>query len=173
MPSVTPVRRVRHGLAATALVAWSGSVPAAASAPVFGLRPPLSLPQTLRGTVQVPAQGEGMANTAAPKAADTLRELYPRLAVCWEAPAGLARFERTEITARFALRRDGSVIGVPRITFSTQPPDSRARLVLEQATLDAIRRCTPIKITPALGGAIAGRPIALRFVYQGPKGQGV
>ncbi|MFD1281403.1 hypothetical protein [Methylobacterium goesingense] len=146
---------------------------------------PLTLPETLKGTVQVPLNGprNGMADSPrtpdgekAPdgrKPADTLQELYPVLAACWEIPEGLSRFERTEITARFALRRDGSVIGTPRVTFSTQNSDTRAYRILTDATLAAIRRCTPARITPALGAAIAGRPIALRFIYQGPKGQGV
>lgn len=134
----------------------------------------LALPQDLRVTVQ--AEG-GMSHAGphpdAVRPIDTLQKLYPALAACWEVPAGLSRFERTEITARFALRRDGSVIGTPRVTFATQDPDTRARAVLTQATLEAIRRCTPVRVTPALGGAIAGRPIALRFVYQGPTGQGI
>jgi hypothetical protein len=142
-----------------------GVAASALGAPTTG---PLTLPETLRGTVQVPQQG--MAETGA---ADTLKALYPILAACWEVPPGLARFERTEITARFSLRRDGSVIGTPRVTFSTQGTDTRAYRILTDATLAAIRRCTPARITPALGAAIAGRPIALRFVYQGPKGQGV
>ena len=104
---------------------------------------------------------------------ETLRALYPALAACWRSPAGLARLERTEVTARFALRRDGSVIGEPRITFATQPTDSKAFQLLADAARDAIRRCPPAAITPGLGGAIAGRPIALRFIYEGPKGQGV
>lgn len=139
---------------------------------------PRNLPQTLRGTVQVPIQGatNGLAGPGTQgdrPAADTLTALYPRLAACWETPPGLARVEGAQITARLSLRRDGSVIGVPRITFASEPPDSRTRAVLVQAALDAIRRCTPVRVTPALGGAIAGRPIALRFVYHGPKGQGV
>lgn len=142
-----------------------GVAASAQGAPTTG---PLTLPETLRGTVQVPQPG-----LAGPGAADTLRDLYPVLAACWEVPPGLARFERTEITARFALRRDGSVIGTPRVTFSTQQSDTRAYKILTEATLAAIRRCTPARITPALGAAIAGRPIALRFIYQGPKGQGV
>ncbi|MCJ2047508.1 hypothetical protein MKK58_23635 [Methylobacterium sp. J-078] len=133
----------------------------------------MTLPETLRGTVQVPQQEVPRPGMAGPQPADTLKELYPVLAACWEVPPGLARFERTEITARFALRRDGSVIGTPRVTFSTQNSDTRAYRILTDATLAAIRRCTPARITPALGAAIAGRPIALRFIYQGPKGQGV
>ena len=65
-----------------------GVAASALGAPATG---PLTLPETLRGTVQVPQQG--MAETGA---ADTLKELYPILAACWEVPPGLARFERTE-----------------------------------------------------------------------------
>ena len=53
------------------------------------------------------------------------------------------------------------------------PGDARTRDILIRATLDAIARCTPVRITPALGGAIAGRPLALRFIYDGPRGQGI
>ncbi len=153
-------------MAFLALVAWSGP---ALAAPPTG---PLTLPETLRGTVQVPQPARGMAqDTDAP--VDTLKALYPALAACWRVPEGLARFERTEITARFALRRDGSVIGTPRITFATEGGDGRARALLAEAAVAAIRRCTPARVTPALGAAIAGRPIALRFIHLGPKGQGI
>ncbi len=134
-------------------------------------RPPTPLPETLRGTVQVPVPN-GQAGKA-PAPINTLHDLFPALAACWQAPEGLAKFERTEITARFSLRRDGSVIGSPRITFSAVPGDGRAKALLTEAALSAIRRCTPLAITPGLGGAIAGRPLALRFIYEGPKGQGV
>ena len=133
-----------------------------------GIEPWRTLPQTLRGTQRVPLPASG---TAAP--ADTLRALYPALAACWKVPEGLGRFERAEITARLSLRRDGSVIGTPRITFAQAPGDERVREILVRATLDAIARCTPVRLTPGLGGAIAGRPRALRFIYDGPRGQGI
>ena len=143
-----------------------------AQASAYGpLQPPLPLPQTLRGTVHVPVAGDARAADA--ERVNTLRDLFPALASCWQPPEGLAKLERTEITTRFSLRRDGSVIGTPVITFSTVPTDTRARDVMTKATLDAIRRCTPARITDALGGAIAGRPLALRFIYDGPRGQGV
>jgi len=143
-------------------------MPAATGAGAFFRQPPLSLPETYRGTVQVP----GMARSP-DKPVDTLRDLIPALAACWQAPEGTAKFEHTEITARFSLRRDGSVIGTPRITFASVPGDARGVAILTQATLDAIRRCTPVAVTPALGGAIAGRPLAIRFVYAGPRGKGI
>ncbi|HJE24393.1 MAG TPA: hypothetical protein K8W01_12115 [Methylorubrum populi] len=134
-----------------------------------GIEPWRTLPQTLRGTQHVPLR----ASEAGQPPADTLKALYPALAACWKVPEGLGRFERAEITARLSLRRDGSVIGTPQITFAKTPGDTRARDILVRATLDAIARCTPVKVTPALGGAIAGRPLALRFIYDGPRGQGI
>jgi len=161
-----PGARKRTVLLVLALAAGNGSAPAV---PSTG---PLTLPETLRGTVQVPQPAQGMAQgPGAP--VDTLKALYPALAACWTVPEGLARFERTEITARFALRRDGSVIGTPRITFATEGGDGRARALLAEAAVAAIRRCTPARVTPALGAAIAGRPIALRFIHLGPRGQGI
>jgi hypothetical protein len=32
------------------------------------------------------------------------------------------------------------------------------------AITQALERCTPITFTPGMGGAVAGRPIAIRFV---------
>ena len=125
----------------------------------------LSLPQTLRGTVAVP-----LAQPPA-GAADTLAELYPVLAACWQPPAGLAGpvagSDDVEITARLSLRRDGSLIGTPRITYAAGfARDQRRALV--RATLEALAGCTPARITPGLGRAIAGRPVALRLIYRPP-----
>lgn len=124
---------------------------------------PLSLPQTLRATVAVPLADR----PAAP--ADTLAELYPALAACWRLPhlAGGIQGPDVEVTARLSLRRDGSLIGPPRITYAAGVTGGDRR-VLTQATLAALGHCTPARITPGLGRAIAGRPVALRFVYRPP-----
>ncbi|MBE7247128.1 MAG: hypothetical protein INR63_19465 [Actinomycetospora chiangmaiensis] len=124
---------------------------------------PLSLPQTLRATVAVPLKDQ----PAAP--ADTLAALYPALASCWSLPhlaAGI-RGPDVEITARLSLRRDGSLIGPPRITYAAGVAGSD-RPTLVRATLAALDHCTPARITAGLGRAIAGRPVALRFVYRPP-----
>ncbi|MGH1574404.1 hypothetical protein ACRAWG_31840 [Methylobacterium sp. P31] len=126
---------------------------------------PLSLPQTLRATIAVPV------SRMATKPADTLAELYPALAACWQVPTGLGRPSGgpgdIEITARLALRRDGSLIGPPRITYAAGVAGNQ-RATLVRGTLDALARCTPVHITLGLGEAIAGRPVALRFVYRPP-----
>lgn len=126
---------------------------------------PLSLPQTLRATIAVPL------SRMATKPADTLAELYPALAACWQVPAGLgppgAGSDDIEITLRLSLRRDGSLIGPPRVTYAAGVAGSQ-RATLVRGTLDALARCTPAHITAGLGRAIAGRPVALRFVYRPP-----
>ncbi|MCJ2071239.1 hypothetical protein MKK75_20990 [Methylobacterium sp. J-030] len=126
---------------------------------------PLSLPQTLRATIAVPVA------RMATKPADTLAELYPALAACWQVPASLgapsAGSEDIEITLRLSLRRDGSLIGPPRVTYAAGVSGSQ-RTILVRGTLDALARCTPAHITAGLGRAIAGRPVALRFVYRPP-----
>lgn len=126
---------------------------------------PLSLPQTLRATIAVPV------SRMATKPADTLADLYPALAACWQVPAGLGRprgaSDAFEITARLALRRDGSLIGPPRITYAAGVAGDQ-RVTLMRGTLDALARCTPVHLTLGLGRAIAGRPVALRFVYRPP-----
>lgn len=126
---------------------------------------PLSLPQTLRATIAVPV------SRLATRPADTLAALYPALAACWQVPAGLGRPsggpDEIQITTRFALRRDGSLIGPPRVTYAAGVAGDQRR-ILVRGTLDALARCTPAHLTVGLGRAIAGRPVALRFVYRPP-----
>ena len=145
------------GLIRTGLALVLSASPAAAQFDVYDDPSVLSLPTTLRATGGVPVA------SPPPGAADTLVALYPRLAACWHPPAGLGA---AAITARFALRRDGSLQGTPRITFARVPDERRTALVAE--TLSSLARCTPARLTAGLGGAVAGRPIALRFVYSGP-----
>ena len=112
--------------------------------PRAGRRPPpgpLTLPETLRGTVQVPRRS-GMADDARP--ADTLRDLYPGLAACWEVargPRSASSAPRSPPASPCAGTASSSA--TPRVTFSTQPTDTRAYRILADATLAAIRRCTP------------------------------
>ncbi|ACA18802.1 hypothetical protein M446_4461 [Methylobacterium sp. 4-46] len=118
-----------------------------------------SLPTTLRATVRVPVDRAALVSPA-----DTLVQLYPALAACWDPPPGLGR---GQVTLRLSLTRDGRLAGVPRVTFASLPPERRRPLV--EAAQRAVRACTPVALTAALGGAVAGRPIALRFVYSGEK----
>lgn len=95
----------------------------------------------------------------------TLREVGPALTRCWEAPAGM---DGHEVTLRFSLRRDGTLIGAPRITYSRLPGDDADARRFVASVLAAIADCLPVALTDELGGAIAGRPLTIRFLATRP-----
>jgi hypothetical protein len=65
--------------------------------------------------------------------------------------------ESLKVTIVFMMKRDGSVFGKPRITYSRLEGDEQAKgRFLDQAER-AVDSCLPFKITLALGAAIAGR----------------
>jgi hypothetical protein len=99
-------------------------------------------------------------------------QIAPAFEPCWDPPPGLRALEGIAVTARFSLRRDGSLLGDPMVTFSTADVAIQARQLLTQSAVEAIRTCTPLKISLGLGQAIAGRPFAIRFIYKGPQGRG-
>jgi hypothetical protein len=98
------------------------------------------------------------AAEAAP--ANTLRELWAQLGQCLQSAEGA---EGLDVTIVFSLKRDGALLGKPRITHSTSrsnDADMRRAIVSVEQAMD---KCLPLSITDALGGAIAGRPLALRI----------
>ena len=68
------------------------------------------------------------------------------------------------MSVRFAFKRSGEVLAEPRVTYTSPdaPPDMRA--VYRRAIAAALERCTPLPFSSGLAGAVAGRPIAIRFV---------
>jgi hypothetical protein len=95
---------------------------------------------------------------------NTIGDLFAALRSCWTPPPAEAAREGMQMTVRFSFKRDGAMIGAPRMTFATEgaPADIRATyLKAINASLDA---CEPLKFTGDLGGALAGRPIAIRYV---------
>jgi hypothetical protein len=108
------------------------------------------------------------AASAQPAPANSLRELFAQLDRCLVAPAGAPG---SEITIVFSLRRDGALLGRPRISFARLSGDAAAQRRFTDGLAAAFDRCLPAAITDALGGAIAGRPLSLRFVV-GPRQSG-
>ena len=56
----------------------------------------------------------------------------------------------------FALKRDGSLLGLPRITHSRLVGDADAQKAFVTDAVRALAKCLPVSITDGLGGAIAG-----------------
>jgi hypothetical protein len=97
--------------------------------------------------------------------ANTLHDLGARLEACLHAARGHDQLANgSEITVLFALKRDGSLLGRPRITHSNLIGGLDDQKLFVAGVISAIDGCLPLDVTPGLGGAIAGRPIALRVV---------
>jgi hypothetical protein len=95
---------------------------------------------------------------------DTIGDLFAALRSCWSPPPADSARTGMQMSVRFSFKRSGEIIAAPRMTFSTAgvPADTRATyLKAINASLDA---CLPLKFTGGLGGALAGRPIAIRYV---------
>ena len=92
--------------------------------------------------------------------ANTLKDLDARLGACF---AGVLLSSDAEVTIVFSLKRNGSLNGKPRISYAKLPSDPSQRSSDAATIAHALDACLPIEITDGLGGAIAGRPIALRI----------
>jgi len=95
---------------------------------------------------------------------DTLRQAWQALYACWKPPAGS---EGMEITLLFSLRRDGTLIGKPRATWSKLSGNSNEQRAFVASVLTALDHALPLPLTEGMGGAVAGRPLALRFSVGG------
>lgn len=117
--------------------------------------------QDLRLTVRT-REVEGMRRKDG--AIDTLRDLFADLRACWRPPALEAARPGMELSVRFAFRRDGSIVGKPRFTYVSRAATNAQRDTYRQAVIDSLTACTPMPFGRGMGGAVAGRPIAIRFV---------
>ena len=95
---------------------------------------------------------------------DNIGDLFAALRSCWTPPQADAAKEGMQMTVRFSFKRSGDLIGPPRLTFATAGVPSEVRETYLKAINDSIGACVPLKFTGNLGGALAGRPIAIRYV---------
>jgi len=66
----------------------------------------------------------------------------------------------TQISVRLSFKRNGDIFG-HYLTPGTSPD---VREAYWDAVSAALKRCVPMHFTAGLGGALAGRPISVRFV---------
>jgi hypothetical protein len=95
---------------------------------------------------------------------DSIREMFAALRACWVPPSKEEAHHGMEYTIRFALKRDGTMIAAPRMTYSSHEVSAETREVYREAIDAALKRCTPLHFSGGMAGAVAGRPIAIRFV---------
>jgi hypothetical protein len=95
---------------------------------------------------------------------DTIREMFDALRACWVPPPPDEARPDMQMSVRLSFKRSGQMIGAPRVTYTSPDAPPAARDVYHDAIMKALERCTPLRFTPGLGGAVAGRPIAIRYV---------
>ena len=95
---------------------------------------------------------------------DTLRDMFDALRACWIPPAKEEARSGMQMSVRFAFKRSGDIIATPRVTYVRQGAAPETREAYLHAITAALERCTPLHFSEGLGNAVAGRPIAIRFV---------
>ena len=90
--------------------------------------------------------------------------MFAALRACWVPPSDDDARPGMQMSVRLSFRTNGNVIGTPRVTYTSPDAPPETRTVYRNAITAALERCTPLPFTSGLGGAVAGRPIAIRFV---------
>ncbi len=96
--------------------------------------------------------------------ANTLMEMWSHFRFCLRS----AHIDKgVDLTLRFSFKRNGTLNGKPMISYFNMPDDEGMERRNAEAIALAIDHCVPVQISEALGNAIAGRPMWIRF--HGPK----
>ncbi|HLH94634.1 MAG TPA: hypothetical protein VKW08_05900 [Xanthobacteraceae bacterium] len=95
---------------------------------------------------------------------NTIREVFKALEACWIPPDLDESRAGMQITVMLSFKRDGELLGEPRITYETREASAEERMIYRIAVAQALARCTPLPFTEALGNALAGRPMTMRFI---------
>ena len=112
-----------------------------------------ALPLWLALTAPVTAQQERL---------DTIKDVITRIHSCWRPPL-LSEANPIDITVIVSFNREGVILGHPKITYESEHASDNDRLKYRVAVMEALQRCTPLPFTEGLGGAVAGRPLAVPF----------
>jgi hypothetical protein len=105
---------------------------------------------------------------AQPAQVNTIADVFARLRTCWRPPDPARVHPDIDITVVVSFTRSGEILGRPRVTYESEQAGDNDRLLYRIAAMEALQRCTPMPFTEGMGGAIAGRPFAIRFRNRKP-----
>jgi hypothetical protein len=117
-----------------------------------------------KGGEDLAKKREDPERTTDDHALDTIRSMFAALRECWVPPPKDEARHGMEYTIRFAFKRDGEVVAPPRMTYVSHEAPAEVRTIYRDSIDAALKRCTPLHFSEGMGGAVAGRPIAIRFV---------
>jgi hypothetical protein len=119
--------------------------------------------QAIGGALALAAWASGVAAEQAPAQLNTMKDMGTALQACWIPPPIEQARPGMQITVMMSFKRDGALLGQPRITFESAGATDDERLAYRLAVAAMLKRCTPLRFTEALGNAVAGRPFTMRF----------
>lgn len=121
--------------------------------------------ENLQLTIESAPSGDDAAKYVRPDhELDTIGDLFAALRSCWSPPPADSAREGMQMSVRFSFKRSGEIIGAPRVTYATAGVSGDTRATYLKAINASLDACVPLKFTGGLGGALAGRPIAIRYV---------
>ena len=100
---------------------------------------------------------------ADPAQVDNIREVFAKFSTCWRPPPASQANPDIDITVIVSFKRDGTILGHPKITYESEQATDNDRLMYRIAVMEALQRCAPMPFTDAMAGAVAGRPFAIQF----------
>ena len=119
----------------------------------------------IAGEVLVIAALAGSAAAQSPRAPiNTLNELEAALLACWEPPPIEQSRPGMQITVLMSFKRNGELFGQLRIIFQSRDASDAERAPYRTAVAEMLKRCASLPFTQALGNALAGAPLTMRFV---------
>ncbi|HHV67520.1 MAG TPA: hypothetical protein GXX48_07735 [Ochrobactrum intermedium] len=90
----------------------------------------------------------------------TMDDVGSALNACWTAPAGS---KNSAVTLSFSFKRNGSLMGPPRPSAINVQGDDKAKKAFVDAAIDAVEKCTPLKLAPSLAEGICGNVFTMQF----------
>ena len=95
---------------------------------------------------------------------DTIGDLFAALRACWSPPSAAKARRDMQMAVRFSFKTSGELIGPPRLTYATAGVPVSTRDTYLKAINASLDDCLPLQFTKGLAGALAGRPISIRYV---------
>jgi hypothetical protein len=121
--------------------------------------------ENLQVTIQsVPPESDAAKYRKPDHDLDSIGDLFAALRSCWTPPPTDVARQGMQMSVRFSFKRTGEMIAQPRLTFATEGASADTRAAYLKAINASLDACLPLKFSPGLGSALAGRPIAIRYV---------
>jgi hypothetical protein len=95
---------------------------------------------------------------------NTLRDLFFMLRACWTPPALNDAMRGMEMTVRVSYKRSGDIFAPPQLTYVLEGAPPKVRDTYRTAIAQSLEACAPMHFSRGFGGAIAGKPILIRYV---------